>query len=227
MKPEFALHVEGAATIKSSGRWAAMNAKIKGMAANPGADNGWYVQMFAGLCFQVCSEYSALESAYTENRKWDVSLIAWRARNLLELSIWATYFAKDRKNARRLYEDAGRDTFEIFGKFEKWGKTTAQVVDWLDPITRGKRELSDRAAKEGIDTLEGGHFPVHLAAAECGMDDHYAVANKMFSKFAHPTAMQMLGNSDDVQRALQRDCFFSQGCLYFIGAFIALESVHS
>ena len=226
MKPEFAQHVDTAATIKASGRWAAMNAKIKRMAANPGADNEWYVQFFAGLCFQVFSEYSAIERAYAENRERDVSLIAWRARNLLELSVWATFFAKSKENARHLYVDAGRDTYEIYAAFEKWGQTRPQHADWLDPISSGKRDLAHRAAEEGIDTLEGRYHPVHLAAEECGMKDHYVVANKMLSKFAHPTAMQMLGASDESQRALQRDCFFSQGCLYFTGAIIALETVH-
>jgi hypothetical protein len=182
MKPEFAQHVESAANIKSFGRWAAMYARIKCLAATPGADNEWYVQLFAGLCFQVFSEYSALEHVYTENRERDVSLIAWCARNLLELSVWATYFAKSRENARRLYADAGRDAYEILAAFEKWGQTNAQHADWLEPITNGKRDLSRRASAEGIDTLEGGYQPVRLAADECGMKDHYVVAYKMLSK---------------------------------------------
>lgn len=225
MKPEFAQHVNSAAVIKSSGRWAAINATIKHMAANPEAGNEWYVHLFGGLCFQVLSEYSAIERAYTDNRKRDVSMIAWRARNLLELSVWATFFAKSKENARRLYEDAGRDTYQIFAAFEKWGQTRPQQADWLEPIATGKRDLTHRAAAEGIDTLEGGYHPVRLAAEECGMKDHYVVANKMLSKFADPTAMQILDATDEVQRDLQRDCFFSQGCLYFTGAIIALESV--
>jgi hypothetical protein len=45
----------------------------------------------------------------------------------------------------------------------------------------------------------------------------------MLSKFAHPTAMQILAPPDEVKAVLQKDCFFSQGCLFFSGAFQALE----
>jgi hypothetical protein len=45
----------------------------------------------------------------------------------------------------------------------------------------------------------------------------------MLSKFAHPTAMRILAQHDEKREALQRDCFFSQGCLFFTGAFHAIE----
>jgi hypothetical protein len=45
----------------------------------------------------------------------------------------------------------------------------------------------------------------------------------LLSKWAHPTAMQMLGVVDEDQIRLQRECFFSMGCLHFTGAFMAVE----
>ncbi len=45
----------------------------------------------------------------------------------------------------------------------------------------------------------------------------------MLSKFAHPTAMRILAPPDERTEALQRDYFFSQGCLFFTGTFSALE----
>jgi hypothetical protein len=45
----------------------------------------------------------------------------------------------------------------------------------------------------------------------------------MLSKFAHPTAMRILAPPDEKREALQRDRVFSQGCLFFTGAFHALE----
>ncbi len=223
MNPEFAKHVADAANVKSSGRWAAMNAKIERLAAKPGVGNEWYVQLFGGLCYQVFSEYHLIESAYGDDRQ-NASLLAWRARNLLELSVWSRYFIKGRSEARRLYEDAGRDVLDMIGAFEKWGQTTAQSSDWLDPLASGKQELSQRAAAEGIETLEGSYKRVADAARDCGMFEHFSLGFKMLSKFAHPTAMQILGTPDETKHALQRDCFFSQGCLFFTGAFVALES---
>lgn len=63
-----------------------------------------------------------------------------RARNLLELSVWSLYCAKDRTHARRLYEDAGRDVLGIYSAFEKWGTATV---------------LSSRAAADGTTSLDG------------------------------------------------------------------------
>jgi hypothetical protein len=223
VNPEFAKFVNDAAYIKVSGRWSALNAKIERLAARPGVGNEWHVQLFGSICYQILSEYHRLESAYSVERE-NASLLAWRARNLLELSVWSTYFSKSRENARRLYEDAGRDVLDLLSAFEKWGHATAQSTDWLDPLASGKQDLSQRAVAEGIETLEGSYKRVADAAKDCGMTDHFAVSFKILSKFAHPTAMQILGAPDKSRNALQRDCFFSQGCLFFTGAFVALES---
>jgi hypothetical protein len=113
---EFAKFVDDAANVKTSGRWDAINAKITRLATKPGVGNEWYVQLFGALCFQVFSEYHLLENAYGAGRG-NASLLAWRARNLLELSVWSRYFTKSREHARRLYEDAGRDVLDILSAF--------------------------------------------------------------------------------------------------------------
>jgi transposase len=137
--------------IKTSGRWDAVTTKIKRLAANPGSGNEWYVQLFGALCYQVLSEYHLMENAYGDGRQ-NASLLAWRARNLLELSVWSRYFAKGREEARRIYEDAGRDALDIFGAFEKWGQTTVQSSDWLDP-KRTCRDGLTMSALEGTTDL--------------------------------------------------------------------------
>jgi hypothetical protein len=55
------------------------------------------------------------------------------------------------------------------------------------------------------------------------LGDHFSVGYVMFSKFARPTAMQILAIPSEAQTALQNDVFFSQGCVFFTGAFEALE----
>jgi hypothetical protein len=47
--------------------------------------------------------------------------------------------------------------------------------------------------------------------------------NRLLSKFAHPTAMLILGNSE--VRNAQKDLVFANGCLFFVGAFVALEDI--
>jgi hypothetical protein len=222
MDPDFSRLVDEAANITASDRWAAVNERIKHLAANPGADNDWWVQLFASLCSQVFSEYLFLKRAHEEKRD-EASLLAWRARNLLELSVWCLYCSKSRENARRLYADAGRDVLGLFSAFTKWGAATAQDPDWLDLFTGAKQDLSQRAASDGIESLDGPYKQVNEAAKESGIGDHFSLSYRMLSKFAHPTAMQILAPPDEAKAALQEDCFFSQGCLFFAGAFVALE----
>lgn len=221
--PVFSQFVADAANIKASGRWAAMNEKILCLAKNPGVGNAWQVQLLGALCFQVFSEYRCLQDARAAEHT-DPSLLAWRARNLLELSVWCTYFARSWENARRLYEDAGRDVKNVLDVFEQWGQAAGQPVDWLSAIADGKNDLLRRAASEGIESLDRRYMRVEDAAGECGLKDMFKTMNKMLSKFAHPTAMQILGMADDEKQSLQRDTFYALGCCFFLSAFSALEN---
>jgi hypothetical protein len=151
-------------------------------------------------------------------------LLAWRARNLLELSVWSNYCAKSRGNARRVYEDGVRDVRDVIDAYFNWGTATAQAADWLDPIATAKQALSERARlRDGIESLEGPYKKVREAAEQCGFGEQYIISNKMLSKFVHPTAMRIRASLDEGRDTLLRDIFFSNGCLYFTGAFVALE----
>lgn len=142
---------------------------------------------------------------------------------------YGLHFSQRAKNAWRLYEDAGRDVLDILSSFEKWGRATEQSSDWIIPLTGEMQNLSQRAAAQGIENLEGPYKRVAQAASDCGsgFSNHFSLSYKMLSKFAHPTAMQILGAPDEAKHALQRACFFSQGCLFFTGAFVALEGDNS
>jgi hypothetical protein len=101
-------------------------------------------------------------------------------------------------------------------------KATAQDAEWLESLECAKRDLSERAASTGIESLDGPYLEVHKAAKECGFEGQYRVSYKTLSKFAHPTAMLILANPDETKRTLQRDWLFSEGCLYFTGAVAGL-----
>jgi hypothetical protein len=98
VSPEFSEFVDDAALIGTSGRWDAVNTAIKRLAAKPGAEP-WYVQLLGGLCFLIFSEYRVLKEAHETQQEDGASLLAWRARNLLELSVWAMYCAKSSPGA--------------------------------------------------------------------------------------------------------------------------------
>ena len=225
MNSEFSKLIDEAAQIAASGRWRAVNVALTRLAANPGLDNAWYVQVLGALCFKVFSEYLLLKSDYERKQADNSSLLAWRARNLLELWVWCIYFSKRRENARRLYEDAGRDALELFNAIDTWGKANEQAADWFEPTANEKLSLSERATSEGIATLDGSYKSVHDAARDCGMESHFRLSFKLLSKFAHPTAMQLLAPPNKAKFQLQRDYFFSEGCMFFTGAFAVLESL--
>ena len=112
----------------------------------------------------------------------------------------------------------------VFDAFIKWGTATAQAADWVDPLSTAKQDLAERAlANEGIESLDGKFKEVRDAAIECGLGEHFSLSYKVLSKFAHPTAMRILAPPNDKTEAVQREVFYSQGCLFFTGAFHALE----
>lgn len=223
MEDDFARLISEAANIKSSGRWTALNEKIRQLADNDNGYEAWQVQVVAALCAQNFSEYIALKKAYEETGS-EPSLLAWRARNLLEISVWSIFCAKTKENARVFYEDAGRDVMGVYTAFTEWGKSTSQGNDWLDPIENAKRNLSERALSEGIESLEGRYKKVGRAAEECGIGQHFNLTYQKLSKFTHPTAMLILTPPNHGKEILQKNMFYSDGCMFFVGAFTALES---
>jgi hypothetical protein len=225
MDTELAVFVEQAASIATSGRRDAVNEVVKLWAARPKTkDEMWYGELFADLCFRVFHEYGALKEAYaTPPPKDDLALLSWRARNLLELSVWATFCAKDRTKARQFFEDLGKDANNLLKAFQTWGQATNQSPDWFQHGTEAHDGLANAALLRGIASIDGQFTKVTDAAGEIGIAHHFTMMNKLLSKFAHPTAMLILGNSE--ARQMQKEAAFANGCLFFVGAFTALESI--
>jgi hypothetical protein len=222
--PDFTKWIEDAAQIRTSGRWTAVNAKIERMADNTGAGNEWYVQILSSLVFQLLSEYSRLTRTYEENRGTDISVLAWQARNLMELWVWCLYCTKSIENARRLYEDAGRDMLSMVSAYTKSVDGKAELTGVIEQMKLAEEDLRGRAVSEGIENLDGSYKRVDDAAKECGVGNYYSLFFKMASKFAHPTAMLMLTPLDKLKDSGLRDFFFSEGCLCFSEAFRCLEN---
>src|ERR1700722_9166601 len=212
--------VADAAQIYSSGAMNAFATAIKEL-GDAGGPHGWYIELLAGLGDTANTEFTLLTNAY--EGKEETPLLAWRARNLLELCTWSMYSEAKKENARRLYEDAGRDEQDIYDLFHAWGTKTDQDASFLDPLAKAKVDLAARAAAEGIGTLEGPYKRIAAAANESGNRD-FKVGYKLLSKFAHPTALRIMGVPSEQQTTAQREQFFGMGCLYFAGAFHALDN---
>ena len=156
--------------------------------------------------FQVFSEARRLRDA--RGRTHDPSLLV-RARNLFELSVWSTSFARRPRERPAAGRDAGRDAKNVLDLFELWGQTAGQPVDWLSAIADGKNDLSLRAGSEGIESLDGRYMRVEDAASQCGLKDMFKTMNKIPLNSHTQPPCQILGMADDEKQSLQRDTFYA------------------
>lgn len=71
--------------------------------------------------------------------------------------------------------------------FAKLSAATGSERSTASATDQAESELLNRAAAQGIESLDGAFRPVSEAAKEIGMGEH----------FAHPTAMRVLAPPDD------------------------------
>lgn len=83
-------------------RLPSLRASLEVLHARSGTDN-WYTDLLYHLRSEVLMAYSMLEVEYpNRNNQYAItfpSLFAWRARNILELSIWISYCITDKEGA--------------------------------------------------------------------------------------------------------------------------------
>lgn len=220
--------IQKAESIKTSGRWSSINKEILRFASEPhyrrthfeGLENDWMFEVFSSLCSQIFEEYLNLKEAH-EKKNLATSEVTWRTRNLLELFIWVGYCSKSTDNARRFYDDAGRDMHDLADSFIKWGSNTGQDDEFIQNFVSTKDDLKFNAELRGVQNIDAKYTDVRNAAKDIGLGKHFSISNKLLSKYTHPTAALILGSSEF--RESLRAYFFAEGCMYFCGAFDILE----
>jgi hypothetical protein len=143
----------------------------------------WRSEQIAKLAIMVIQSAMDLEPAYLRRR---ISALGWATRNLLELSIWIDYCNLSEQHAKRFSDDSLRD---LYG-FSKAVQQTVETESGgkCNDFDRALRNLSQFAQKWGIAKLEDDFKRVSDAARELGRFPKFQAANKLLSKFAHPTA---------------------------------------
>jgi hypothetical protein len=137
--------------------------------------------------------------------------------------VWVTFCAKSRDKARQFFEDFRKDASNLLKAFQTWAEATKQSPDWFQQGADARDGLAGAALVRGVASIGGQFTKVVDAAGEIGIAHHFSLMNKLLSKFAHPTAMVILGNSEVLN--MQKDSVFASGCLFFVGAFVALENI--
>lgn len=147
-----------------------------------------------------------LKRAHEEKK---IATLAWITRNLLELSVWIEYCEKSDANAKRFRDDALRDMYgwstAIHKLYqEKSGKDNPSLKTSIE-------NLKTFAVTKGIPTLEDDFKRVSEAATTLGLGKRFVNFNKLYSKFAHPTAGLVHTVRAIEADAEMRDMFFTDG----------------
>lgn len=214
--------VTEADAIKTSGRWVALNNRIRELSQLVSKDDVYKLQALAGIASLTFSNYRSLKALHEENNL-DFSKAAWHARNLLELSIWANFCNYDDENIRALYHDVGKNLNEAIAKLIKWGEVAFPDDDtWLNEMKEGKDQIGIKATELGFDA-EQKYTDIYDAADKRGLGETYRISNKFLSKFVHQTALTIFAIHDEEMSRRLTDHIFKKGCICFLAAFTLLE----
>jgi hypothetical protein len=144
----------------------------------------------------VDSNLSALHRAYADRQ---IGAVAWLSRNLLELAIWSEHCAASKESAKEFLLDSARDACDILN-----------IPDgpWLhNSLRRTRQTLLDNAAADGFD-IEQDYARVSAVAKRLGRGDVFKHLNKVFSKYAHPTALAIFSqDSAAAEEALRKKLY--------------------
>jgi len=167
-------------------------------------ESAWCRNLFLKLTQSVARVGSDLLAA-TESPE-ALPAAAWNARNMVELAVWIRYCGKSEKNARRFHEDAYRDMKGIILSLEQLHKLVGSRYE-LDASAHEKLDLLTQT-KLGLDSIDPDYERVSSAAKDVGLSDWYLPTNKFLSKFAHPTAVLVIGimHQTEMLKDMQSAC---------------------
>jgi hypothetical protein len=154
---------------------------------------------------------SELELAFNER---PFGTVAWLARNLLELAILSEHCAASKENAKEFLLDSARDACDAVNIPD-----SPLLLNSLQPV---RQELLDKAASDGFD-IEQGYARISSLARQLGRGDTFKDMNKMFSKYAHPTALAIFSSGSEAEVVL-RQKFYELGCNLATSALTILNS---
>ena len=125
-----------------------------------------------------------LERAFRQDR---ITTLAWAARNVLELSVWIDYCSVDPTHAKRFRDDSARD---FYGFTKSMHALHIEEHGQADSgLEKAQKDLEAFATTVfGMGALDDDFERVSKAADELGWGKRFSALNKIYSKYAHPTA---------------------------------------
>lgn len=166
-------------------------------------ESAWCVGLFWKLIQSVARVGSDLLAATDSPEA--LPAVAWNARNMVELAVWIRYCGKSETNARRFHVDALRDGKGLIRSLAQLNKLIGRRYE---EEASSHEKLDEIAQKMGLDSIDSDYERVSSAAKEVGLSEWYLPTNKFLSKFAHPTAILVVGimHQTEMLRDMQSGC---------------------
>lgn len=164
--------------------------------------SGVRLEVLSRLKAAVEAESRELEQAYNER---PLSAVAWTARNLLELLIWVDYCRGSEENARRFGEDCARDAVDAINLPDEFS------IDDSFSHREARAEIIERAKGFGFDTVDESFTRVSDAAKAVGLGEMFKYSNKLYSKFAHLTALTVMTDMDELSQGFKTNSWMAEG----------------
>ncbi|MGH9490472.1 MAG: hypothetical protein ACRD17_08170 [Terriglobales bacterium] len=170
--------------------------------AGTGAIASWHLDILQNLAGELAMSIVRLQIAGPES--WHVvTPLAHAARYALELRIWAEYCCRSEANARRFFEDRWLDGRDFHKAIENFAMTVGgpAASEKLAPLYDRLARTLDRTQRAcGAEGDRRAFTRVSAAAEGVGLGPFFADANRVLSKFAHPTSMVVLGFTPDASK---------------------------
>ena len=149
----------------------------------------WFEDMLHHFAAELTFNHNRL--FYTAHNWQNLPLIAFGARNMLELNVWIAYCAKSIGHAKQFYDDKFRDGIAFMNALKRLLHSANHLQSDL-LISEGIKTINELANSVGAEAPDADYTKVVQAASELGVREYFISLNTILSKFAHPTSMVVL-----------------------------------
>ena len=155
-------------------------------------EDDWYRDVFAGLILRTRQIQLILKRTFREGG--DIGVLAWAARTLLELKLWACFAATSRDNAMRFSKDMYIDCFTAHRAISKGIDALEQhpfkaEIELMHADTLVSLKPKMEAA--GV-TEKDPYLVLRPIARDTGWTAEYEAAIVTLSKYVHATALSVM-----------------------------------
>lgn len=168
----------------------------------------WHRDLLACILIRCRTHFCHLSLAFKE--PYQLEYIAWAARNLLELMIWAKYAGASKGNARKLHTDQATDMEELLKRTAALAQKYTPDHPNLEALKGHEKWIQDMKNEFGLDE-NAKHLNVGKIASELGLGGLFYNLNPLFSKLVHPTAFAINLDLDAPHEEQFRRMFLALG----------------